>query len=507
MTLVGALAPRSRSPGAPPTRGGPGRSCSVSARRSSCIVAQLTDPGTAAQLAVIGVAVLGYVAWGLVAAPARRGVRGPRHGAGRRSWSATDGELEGTFFLVRDDGALHVVVPRLDHPGRRHRGRGGRCSRGWSPRAGCRPPRSGGRPGASATAVHVHRWARVLHRHRELIEQLEAAQEALAEQAVAEERRRIARELHDLAGHTLAAVLLHVTGARHVLRRDVDEAERALVDAETVGRASLDQIRATVAALRTDERGTDAGAGGIGRPRRRSSTSTAGPGSPSRRTSHRRRPDIDGPDGHGAPPHRSRGARQRRPPRAGQRRGRHRGARRARAAAAVVDHGQAPATPTPGPGHFGIIGMRERARALGGQLDAGPTADGWPSRRGCHRSRWAAAPRCRRDPRADRRRPTGRPCRRRPHPRDRTTGSRWWRSATTATRCSTRSALHQPDVVLMDVRMRRVDGVTATRAAAGAGRRAAGARAHDLRRRRRPVGCPRCRRGGVRPQGRRRPRT
>ena len=74
---------------------------------------------------------------------------------------------------------------------------------------------------------------------------------------MAEERRRIARELHDLAGHTLAAVMLHVTGARHVLRRDLDEAERALVDAETVGRASLDQIRATVAALRTDERGTD----------------------------------------------------------------------------------------------------------------------------------------------------------------------------------------------------------------------------------------------------------
>ena len=105
--------------------------------------------------------------------------------------------------------------------------------------------------------VHASRWAGSCSGQQELIEQLEAAREALAEQAVAEERRRIARELHDLAGHTLAAVLLHVTGARHVLRRDVDEAERALVDAETVGRASLDQIRATVAALRTDERGTD----------------------------------------------------------------------------------------------------------------------------------------------------------------------------------------------------------------------------------------------------------
>ncbi len=41
------------------------------------------------------------------------------------------------------------------------------------------------------------------------------------------------------------------------MRRDLDEAERALLDAEAVGRSSLDQIRATVSALRTDERGMD----------------------------------------------------------------------------------------------------------------------------------------------------------------------------------------------------------------------------------------------------------
>lgn len=107
---------------------------------------------------------------------------------------------------------------------------------------------------------------RALHQQRALIRQLEAARQALAGQAVAEERRRIARELHDLAGHTLAAMVLHVTGARQVLRRDPDEAEVALRDAEAVGRSSLDQIRAAVAALRTDERGTDpvlAGSGDI----------------------------------------------------------------------------------------------------------------------------------------------------------------------------------------------------------------------------------------------------
>src|SRR5690606_20245615 len=39
---------------------------------------------------------------------------------------------------------------------------------------------------------------RTLHHQRSLIDQLEAARQALAAQAVAEERRRIARELHDL---------------------------------------------------------------------------------------------------------------------------------------------------------------------------------------------------------------------------------------------------------------------------------------------------------------------
>jgi signal transduction histidine kinase len=106
-----------------------------------------------------------------------------------------------------------------------------------------------------AANVFTFLLGRNLRSQQMLIEQLEVAREALAEQAVAEERRRIARDLHDLTGHTLAAVLLHVTGARHVLRRDLEEADRALVQAETVGRSSLDQIRTTVASLRTSERG------------------------------------------------------------------------------------------------------------------------------------------------------------------------------------------------------------------------------------------------------------
>ncbi|MGB3187460.1 MAG: histidine kinase dimerization/phosphoacceptor domain-containing protein [Ornithinimicrobium sp.] len=108
-----------------------------------------------------------------------------------------------------------------------------------------------------AAGIFTFVLGRVLFAQREVITALELAREELAGQAVAEERRRIARELHDLAGHTLAAMMLHVTGARHVLRRDLDEADEALHDAEAVGRSGLAQVRTTVAALRTTEQGLD----------------------------------------------------------------------------------------------------------------------------------------------------------------------------------------------------------------------------------------------------------
>ena len=240
---------------------------------------------------------------------------------------------------------------------------------------------------------------RVLHRQGPLIDQLEAAREALAEQAVAEERRRIARELHDLAGHTLAAVLLHVTGARHVLRRDLDEAERALIDAETVGRASLDQIRATVAALRTDERGTDPALAGSA-DLAAWSTSTAAPGSPSSAEIAPAAADLDGPTGTAL--HRI--ARE-----ALANVARHAPAnavdavRRAHAAEVlrcdVVDHGTARAGRRTGPATSGSSGMRERARALGGELEAGPTARRLAWSRPTSRSPAARRRGARRDPR------------------------------------------------------------------------------------------------------------
>ncbi len=89
-------------------------------------------------------------------------------------------------------------------------------------------------------------------RQRDLLLQLRAAQAGLAEQAQVEERTRIARELHDVIGHSLTVSLMHVSAARLALDEDRDEAMRALVEAERLGRASLDEVRYAVGLLRTE---------------------------------------------------------------------------------------------------------------------------------------------------------------------------------------------------------------------------------------------------------------
>ncbi len=74
----------------------------------------------------------------------------------------------------------------------------------------------------------------------------------VADQAALQERRRIARDVHDLVGHSLSVVMLHITGARHLVHKDPHEAERALIQAEEAGRQSLAEIRRTVGLLRDE---------------------------------------------------------------------------------------------------------------------------------------------------------------------------------------------------------------------------------------------------------------
>ncbi|UGT62920.1 sensor histidine kinase [Nocardia asteroides] len=76
--------------------------------------------------------------------------------------------------------------------------------------------------------------------------------ERRAHDAVAAERTRIARELHDVVAHTVSVMIVQADGARYTLRRDPDAAERALGTIAGTGRDALRELRRTVALLRTE---------------------------------------------------------------------------------------------------------------------------------------------------------------------------------------------------------------------------------------------------------------
>jgi signal transduction histidine kinase len=105
--------------------------------------------------------------------------------------------------------------------------------------------------GATLTAV----FSLLIRRDRDLLGQLRQAQAGLAEQARTQERNRIARDLHDVIGHTLTVGLLHVQSARLAVQHDPADAERALAEAERLGRACLAEVRTTVGMLREDDAG------------------------------------------------------------------------------------------------------------------------------------------------------------------------------------------------------------------------------------------------------------
>jgi signal transduction histidine kinase len=92
----------------------------------------------------------------------------------------------------------------------------------------------------------------LIRRDRDLLRQLRQAQAGLAEQARSSERNRIARELHDVIGHTLTVSLLHVQSARLAVEHDPADAARALAEAERLGRECLAEVRTTVGMLRQD---------------------------------------------------------------------------------------------------------------------------------------------------------------------------------------------------------------------------------------------------------------
>ncbi|MBB5872994.1 signal transduction histidine kinase [Allocatelliglobosispora scoriae] len=83
-------------------------------------------------------------------------------------------------------------------------------------------------------------------------ERQEAARSLLRFTAVAEERARIARELHDLIGHTVNVMLVQAGAGRVVLDSDPGKARELLLSVEQTGRDALDELDRVLGALRQD---------------------------------------------------------------------------------------------------------------------------------------------------------------------------------------------------------------------------------------------------------------
>jgi signal transduction histidine kinase len=70
--------------------------------------------------------------------------------------------------------------------------------------------------------------------------------------AVAEERARIARELHDIVAHAVSVMVLQVGAVRHKLPEEQAEDREALNDVERAGRTALTEMRRLLAAMRRE---------------------------------------------------------------------------------------------------------------------------------------------------------------------------------------------------------------------------------------------------------------
>lgn len=215
--------------------------------------------------------------------------------------------------------------------------------------------------------------AEQMRRFRALVAELTATRERLAEQAVHTERRRIAAEVHDLVGHSLGVLLLHVTGARRRVRDDPAGAEEALRQAEAIGRSGLAEIRRGAAALR-EEPGTELAPtpNAADVPELVSRSAAAGAAVGLEVTGQLG--DIESITGLAVYRVVQESLAN--------------ASRHAPGAAVTVRVDVRPdeveltvrdagGDPAPSAGGVGLIGMRERVAALGGRLSAGPAAGGW----------------------------------------------------------------------------------------------------------------------------------
>jgi signal transduction histidine kinase len=102
-------------------------------------------------------------------------------------------------------------------------------------------------------AFGLGRTFRAADEARERASRAEREREERATAAVSEERARIARELHDVVGHSVSVMTVQASAVRRLLRPDQQREHDALLVVEQTGREALAEMRRMVGVLRRPE--------------------------------------------------------------------------------------------------------------------------------------------------------------------------------------------------------------------------------------------------------------
>lgn len=116
---------------------------------------------------------------------------------------------------------------------------------------------------AAAALITVAVLAGIVRRNRkaryedalERAAALEARQAVERRLAAVEERTRIAREMHDVLGHSLNTIAIQAEGVRYVVRTDPQRTDQVLADIGRLSRTAVDDVRDLISVLATDDEG------------------------------------------------------------------------------------------------------------------------------------------------------------------------------------------------------------------------------------------------------------
>jgi signal transduction histidine kinase len=225
----------------------------------------------------------------------------------------------------------------------------------------------------------ARRWQTMAAENAQRAEELEQARTELAQSAVAAERLRIARELHDVVAHSMSVIAMHAGAARLAVGTDAASERTALDVIERSSRGALGEMRRLVTLLR-EEDGADVArtpapavtelhtlvagivAGGVTVDVRTEGDLNAVPAGVSLTAYRVIQEALTNIVRHAGPAQASLLVEA------------------GRDAILIRVENQAPLTPsgqvTSAGGRHGSIGMQERVALYGGTLNAGPTADG-----------------------------------------------------------------------------------------------------------------------------------